>query len=246
VIRHINAFVLGANYSYKRRTGKNIKAYVNWLFSWFDPGKTRVAATALVEEKNADVLAFTEDSPTTLQVAQEYTSKGRRVWSFSHYGDMRQYGPDAHLTGQIVHWGPLYNEFYRMVATNTWQPVDIWTRIGDYMPFRWRLPPERSTMGNVDGTLQMASLAPQVPSEWQLEIKKRYEEMKELLFEPFSPEGNLGEPIRSQDGEVMIAPDHIIVSKATGERRDIGRADHDALWLMDWFVEYIESELPKV
>ncbi|MEM4405306.1 MAG: BMP family ABC transporter substrate-binding protein, partial [Nitrososphaerota archaeon] len=232
VIRHINAFVLGANYSYKKRTGKNIKAFVNWLFSWFDPGKTRVAATALVEESNADVIAFTEDSPTTLQVAQEYTSKGRRVWSFSHYGDMRQYGPDAHLTGQIVHWGPIYNEFYRMVATKTWQPVDIWTRIGDYMPYKWRLPVEKSTMGNVDGTLQMAPLAPQVPSEWQAEIKKRYEEMKELLFEPFSVEGNLGEPIRDQSGQVRYKE---------GER-----ADHDALWTMDWFVEYIESELPKV
>jgi len=246
VIRHINAFVLGANYSYKKRTGRNIKAYVNWLFSWFDPGKTRVATTALVEEKNADVVAFTEDSPTTLQVAQEYTAKGRRVWSFSHYGDMRQYGPDAHLTGQVVNWGPIYAEFYRMVATNTWQSVDIWTRVGDYMPYRWRLPPERSTMGNVDGTLQMSPLAPAVPSEWQLEIKKRYEEMKELLFEPFSPEGNLGEPIRDQDGEVMIGPNQIVVSKATGEVREIGRADHDALWLMDWFVEYVESELPKV
>ncbi|GBC69949.1 Purine-binding protein [archaeon HR01] len=233
VIRHINAFVLGANYSYKRRTGRNIKAYVNWLFSWFDPGKTRQAATALVEESNADVLAFTEDSPTTLQVAEEYTTqKGRRVWSFSHYGDMRQYGPNAHLTGQIVHWGPIYLEFYRMVATGTWQSVDIWTRIGDYMPFRWRQPVDKSTMGNVDGTLQMAPLAPQVPSEWQQLIKARYEEMKELLFEPFSVEGNDGVPIRDQAGEARISGNQ--------------RADRDMLWNMNWFVEYIESELPKV
>ncbi|MEM4642707.1 MAG: BMP family ABC transporter substrate-binding protein, partial [Candidatus Caldarchaeum sp.] len=35
VVRHINAFVLGANYAYKKRTGRNIKAYVSWLFSWF-------------------------------------------------------------------------------------------------------------------------------------------------------------------------------------------------------------------
>ncbi|MEM4417188.1 MAG: BMP family ABC transporter substrate-binding protein, partial [Nitrososphaerota archaeon] len=219
VIRHINAFVLGANYSYKRRTGRNIKAFVNWLFSWFDPGKTRQAATALIEESNADVLAFTEDSPTTLQVAEEYTTqKGRRVWSFSHYGDMRQYGPNSHLTGQIVHWGPLYLEFYRMVATGTWQSVDIWTRIGDYMPFRWRQPVDKSTMGNVDGTLQMAPLAPQVPSEWQQLIKARYEEMKELLFEPFSVEGNDGVPIRDQAGEVRISGNQ--------------RADRDMLWTM--------------
>ncbi|MDJ0268994.1 MAG: BMP family ABC transporter substrate-binding protein [Aigarchaeota archaeon] len=233
VIRHINAFVLGANYAYKKRTGKNIKAYVNWLFSWFDPGKTRTAAVSLIEEKNADVLAFTEDSPTTLQVAEEYTTqKGKQVWSFSHYSDMTQYGPNSHLTGQIVNWGPLYLEFYRMVATGTWQSVDIWTRIGDYLPWRWRLPVEKSTAGKPEGTVYLAPLNPAIPSEWQLEIKRRYEEMKELLFEPFSPEGNLDQPIRDQAGEVRIGP---------GER-----ADHDMLWTMDWFVEYIESELPKV
>ncbi|MEM4408013.1 MAG: BMP family ABC transporter substrate-binding protein [Candidatus Caldarchaeum sp.] len=232
VVRHINAFVLGANYSYKKRTGKNIKAYVNWLFSWFDPGKTRQAATALIEESNADVLAFTEDSPTTLQVAEEYTTqKGKRVWSFSHYGDMSQYGPNSHLTGQIVNWGPIYLEFYRMVATNTWRSVDIWTRIGDYMPYRWRRPVEQSTAGQVDGTLQLGKLHPAIPSEWQTEIKKRYEEMKELLFEPFSVEGNLGEPIKDQKGEVRI--------------KGSERADWDMLWNMNWFVEHIQSELPR-
>ncbi len=233
VVRHINAFVLGANYSYKKRTGRNIKAYVVWLFSWFDPGKTRLAATSLIEESNADVLAFTEDSPTTLQVAEEYTTKkGRRVWSFSHYNDMSQYGPNSHLTGQIVNWGPIYLDFYRMVATNTWRSVDIWTRIGDYMPYRWRRPVEQSTAGQMDGTLQLGKLHPVIPSEWQIEIKKRYEEMKELLFEPFSVEGNLGEPIRDNKGEVRISGTQ--------------RADWAMLWNMDWFVEYIEGELPRI
>ncbi|HID04786.1 MAG TPA: BMP family ABC transporter substrate-binding protein, partial [Aigarchaeota archaeon] len=246
VVRHINAFVLGANYAYRKRTGKNIKAYVSWLFSWFDPGKTRTATISLVEEKNADVVAFTEDSPTTLQVAEEYTTqKGKQVWSFSHYGDMTQYGPNSHLTGQIVNWGPIYLDFYRMVATDTWRSVDIWTRIGDYIPYKWRLPVEKSTAGKPEGTVYLAPLHSAIPSEWQLEIKRRYEEMKELIFEPFSPEGNLGEPIRDQEGEVMIDYDQIVVSKKTGEVREGGRADHDALWLMDWFVEYIESELPK-
>jgi hypothetical protein len=34
----------------------------------------------------------------------------------------------------------------------------------------------------------------------QAEIKRRYEEMKELLFEPFSVEGNLGEPDQRPEG----------------------------------------------
>lgn len=232
VVRHINAFVLGANYSYKKRTGRNIRAFVNWIFSWFDPGKAREAAVALIEQSNADVLAFTEDTPTTLQVAEEYTTRrGRRTWSFSHYNDMSGYGKNAHLTGQVVNWGPIYLDFYRMVATGTWQSVDIWTRIGDYMPYRWRRPPEQSTAGQVDGTLQLPPINPAVPSEWQMEIKRRYEEMKELLFEPFSVEGNLGQPIRDQKGQVRI--------------KGTERADWKMLWEMDWFVEYIESELPR-
>jgi hypothetical protein len=69
--------------------------------------------------------------------------------------------------------------------------------------------------------------------------------MKELVFEPFSPEGNLGEPIRDQAGEVMIDGKTYVVSKKSGERREGSRVDRDALWEMDWFVEYIESELPR-
>ena len=231
VVRHINAFVLGANYAYKKRTGKNIKAHVDWIFEWVSPDKARSAATALVEEKNCDVLAFTEDTPSVLQVAEEYQKKGKKVWSFSHYSDMRKYGPNAHLTGQIANWGPIYLDFYRMVATNSWNSVDIWARIGDYIPYRWRKPVDKSTAGKPEGIVYLAPLNPAIPSEWQNAIKKRYEEMKELLFEPFSVEGNLGEPIRDQDGEVRIK---------AGER-----ADHDMLWSMDWLVEYIEEPLPK-
>ncbi|MCX8187183.1 MAG: BMP family ABC transporter substrate-binding protein [Nitrososphaeria archaeon] len=231
VVRHINAFVLGANYSYKKKTGKNIKAHVNWIFSWVAPDKARSAAVALVEEKNCDVLAFTEDTPAVLQVAEEYQKKGKRVWSFSHYSDMREYGPTAHLTGQIANWGPIYLEFYKMVATNSWVSMDIWTRIGDYMPYRWRKKVGESTAGQPEGTVFLAPLNPVIPNEWQLEIKRLYEDMKELLFEPFSVDGNLGEPIRDQDGEVRIK---------AGER-----ADHDMLWNMDWLVEYVEEPLPR-
>ena len=232
VVRHINAFVLGANYAYKKRTGKNIKAHVEWIFSWVAPDKARSAAIALVEEKNCDVLAFTEDTPSVLQVAEEYQKKEKKVWSFSHYSDMREYGPKAHLTGQIANWGPIYLDFYRMVSTKSWISVDIWGRIGDYIPYRWRKPVEESTAGQPEGVVYLAPLNQAIPEEWRAEIKKRYEEMKELLFEPFSVEGNLGEPIRDQSGEVRISGSE--------------RADHQMLWSMDWLVEYVEEPLPKV
>ncbi|MEM2932400.1 MAG: BMP family ABC transporter substrate-binding protein, partial [Nitrososphaerota archaeon] len=101
----------------------------------------------------------------------------------------------------------------------------------DMMDWRWRMPVEESRAGQPEGTVYLAPLNPAIPSETQLEIKQRYEEMKELLFEPFSPEGNLGEPIRDQDGNVRIGPGQ--------------RADRYALWNMDWHVEYIETPLPR-
>ena len=231
VARGINAFVLGANYAYRRRTGRDVEAHVEWIFEWVAPDKARSAAIALVEEKDCDVLMSAEDTPTVLQVAEEYQKKGKKVWSFGHSSDMRSYGPNAHLLGNIVNWGPIYLDFYRMVATNSWVSVDIWARIGDYLPYRWRKPAEKSRIDEPEGAIYFTPLNPVIPEEWQLEIKRRYEEMKELLFEPFSVEGNLGEPIRDQDGEVRIKE---------GER-----ADHDMLWNMDWLVEYVEEPLPK-
>ncbi|MDW8063945.1 MAG: BMP family ABC transporter substrate-binding protein [Candidatus Caldarchaeum sp.] len=228
ITRLVNAFALGARYAYKKRTGKEIKVNLVWLLSWFDPGKTRVAATSLIESVNADVLSYAEDSPTTLQVAEEYTTtRGKRVWSFSHYSDMTSYGRNAHLTGHIVNWGTVYLDFYRMVATKTWQSVDIWAKLGDYLPSRAALPVDQSTLGKPEGAVYMAPLHPAVPSDWVNAIKTRYEQMKESIFEPFSSEANLDEPIRDSSGQVRVK---------AGER-----ATRQQIMNMDWLVDIIVS-----
>jgi len=226
VVRLVNAFAIGAHYAYKKRTGKDIKMQLVWLMTWFDPTKARDAAISLIETIDADVLSSSEDSPTVLQVAEEYTTKkGRKTWGFSHYTNMYEYGPNSHLTGHIVNWGVIYLEFYKAIATDTWESVDIWARLGDYLPSRWAKPPEQSTVGKPEGPVYMAQLNPAIPEEWQLEIKRRYEQMKEGLFEPFSSEANLDEPIRDQNGEIRIPAG--------------GRADRNMLMNMDWIVEYI-------
>ncbi len=226
VIRHINAFVLGFREAAKARGFANPKAYVVWIFEWFDPAKAREAAESLIESQNADVLAFTEDSPATLQVAEEYTTKkGKRVWSFSHYSDMSSYGPNSHLTGQIVNWGPIYVDLISQVYRGYWRSVDIWARIGDYHPYRWRRPVDKSTAGTEEGVVYLAPLNPAIPSDIVAVIKERYEAMKELLFEPFTG------PIYDNHGVLRL--------------KDGERADHDTLWSMDWFVEGVESEIPK-
>jgi simple sugar transport system substrate-binding protein len=65
VIRNINAFTLGA-----QSVNPAIKTKVIWVSSWYDPGKERQAAEALVAQ-GADVMCQNTDSPATVQVAQE-------------------------------------------------------------------------------------------------------------------------------------------------------------------------------
>ena len=220
VIRHINAFVLGA-----RAINPKIKAYVIWLFSWVDPSGARKAAETLVESKGCDVLAFTEDTPATLEVAENYQKKGKKVWSFSHYSDMQHYGPTAHLTGQIVNWGLMYERILADLYSGCWRSKDLWWRIGDGMDYRWSMPVDKSTFDMKLGAVYPAPLNPVIPEEVRALIKRRYEEMKELIFEPFTG------PIRDQDGALRVKE---------GER--LGR---DELWSMDWFVEGIESKIPS-
>ena len=126
VIRHINAFTIGV-----REVNPKAEVYVVRIGAWYNPPKAREAAEALIAQ-GVDVLAFTEDSPTVLQVAESYQSKGIKIWSFSHYSDMKRFGKKAMLAGQIVDWGPLYIELtmraiYALYALEN----------GDEEAFRW-------------------------------------------------------------------------------------------------------------
>ena len=77
VVRHINAFAIGAK-EVGEQLGKNIRVYVIEIGSWFDPTKAREAARTLVEQYNVDVLAYTEDSTAIVQYAQELYNTRKR------------------------------------------------------------------------------------------------------------------------------------------------------------------------
>jgi basic membrane protein A len=73
--------------------------------------------------------------------------------------------------------------------------------------------------------VHLAPLNPVIPDSYKALIYERYEQMKELLFEPFTG------PIKDQDGNLKLQ---------AGQR-----ASHDDLWNMDWFVEGITSKIPS-
>jgi basic membrane protein A and related proteins len=118
--RHISAFALGA-----RAARPDAVVNVKWINSWFSPQKAREAAEALMVEGN-DVLAFTEDTATVVQVAAR-----KKLPSFSHYSPMYRFSPDYVVSGQLVHWEKIYIDFLGKVRDGTYaagklKDVDYW------------------------------------------------------------------------------------------------------------------------
>ncbi|MCX8208209.1 MAG: BMP family ABC transporter substrate-binding protein [Sulfolobales archaeon] len=107
VIRHINAFAIGAR-EVGEQLGKSVEVYVVEIGAWFAPDKAVDAARYLVDVFGVDVIAFTEDSSAIVEFAQELHRKGKAVYVFGHYAPMYEYGPDAVVSGQLVRWEVIY------------------------------------------------------------------------------------------------------------------------------------------
>ena len=227
VVRHINAFALGV-----RATNPKATVDVRWLFAWFDPAKAREAAEALIAA-GADVLAFTEDSPTVVQVGQEYVKKGQPVYTFSHYSPMEKFGKDSAVSGQLINWGILYEDMLTKVYLGVYnnknlQDVDYW----------WLMREGAAMLGGsfenpINPKFVDAIKAKKVTDPLLGELSvydlvmKRIAQMKDpaMLFDPFTG------PIKDQDGK---------------ERLKAGqRATYGELLSVDWFVEGVVGKIPR-
>ncbi len=221
VIRHINAFAIGI-----REVNPKARISVKWLFSWYDPSKAKDAAEALVAE-GCDAIAFTEDSPSVIQVGQEHTKKGKPVYTFAHYSPMHKFGEDSVVSGQLVDWGVMYEDILRRVYTGTWSGTDSW----------WLLKEGAAVLGTGDGNqinpkfvepLKKVEITDPVIGKTNVHdlVMKRIQQMSEatVLFDPFTG------PLKDQKGAERIK---------AGER-----AGHDALWSMDWFLDNIDGAIP--
>lgn len=125
VVRHINAFAIGAK-EVGEQLGKNITIHVIKIGEWYNPAAARQAADTLYTHYNVDVLAFTEDSTAVVEYAQE---KG--LYVFSHYGPMLAYGRDSVVSGQLVRWEYIYADILLKIKSGVYTPynlqdVDYW------------------------------------------------------------------------------------------------------------------------
>jgi len=226
LVRHIDAFALGV-----REANPEATVEVNWIFAWYDPAKAREAAEALIAN-GVDVLAFTEDTATVVQVAEEYTAKGQPVYSFGHYSPMAQFGPNSMVSGQLVNWGVLYEDILTKIylgiyTTKNLENVDYWGLLSGGpnlgAPASVELGGDFGVPVNpvFEDQLKAVKLTDPVLGDISVYdlVFKRIEQMKDpaVLFDPFAG------PINDQDGALKI--------------KDGQRLTVFELNTIDWFVE---------
>ena len=110
VIRHANAFALGAQV-----THPGAKVRLIWTNSWLDQAKEKKAAQSLVAA-GSDVLGQNVDSPATGQYAE---SKG--VPWVGYDSDARTFAPKQWLTAAIYNWGPYYLRRVKAAMNGKWK-----------------------------------------------------------------------------------------------------------------------------
>jgi len=120
VIRHANAFALGA-----QATHPGAKVRLIWTNSWFDPTKEKRAAQSLVSA-GSDVLGQNVDSPA----AGAYAESKKIPW-VGYDSDARRFAPTSWLTAAVYNWGPYYARRVRAAMGGSWRSAFYYGSIKD-------------------------------------------------------------------------------------------------------------------
>jgi basic membrane protein A len=110
VIRHANAFALGAQLTHPGATVRLV-----WTNSWFDPAKEKKAAESLVSA-GSDVLGQNVDSPATGQRAES-----KSIPWVGYDSDAKKFAPKSWLTAAVYDWGPYYLKRVKQAMAGTWK-----------------------------------------------------------------------------------------------------------------------------
>ncbi|MGB2816046.1 MAG: BMP family ABC transporter substrate-binding protein [Burkholderiaceae bacterium] len=156
VLQGINAFTLGA-----RSVNPKVQVRVVWVNTWYDPGKERDAATALMGQ-GADVVTHHTDSTATVAAAEE---KGRMA--VAYHSNMAKYGPNAQLAAVTHHWGEYYTKRTQAVLDGTWKVEPVWG-------------------GVREGMIKLEGLSDKLPKDVVDAVKGREEELRKGSFHPFT------------------------------------------------------------
>jgi basic membrane protein A and related proteins len=156
VLQGINAFTLGA-----RSVNPKAQVRVIWVNSWYDPGRERDAANALIGQ-GADIVTHHTDSSAAVAAAEE---KGKMA--VAYHSDMSRFGPKAQLAAVTHHWGEYYTKTAQSVLDGNWKPGNIWG-------------------GMKDGMIRVEAFNASVPKEIVDEVNARAAAIKAGEFHPFT------------------------------------------------------------
>jgi basic membrane protein A len=120
VIRHTNAFTLGAQLAHPGATVR-----VVFTNSWYNPTKEKQVAQSLVSA-GVDVLGQNVDSPATGQYAE---SKG--IPWIGYDSDSSSAAPKSWATASVYNWGPYYLARVKAAMAGTWKPGFYYGSIKD-------------------------------------------------------------------------------------------------------------------
>jgi basic membrane protein A and related proteins len=110
VVRHANAFALGAQLAHP-----GAKIHLIWTNSWYNPAAEKKAAQNLISA-GADVLGQNVDSPTAGQYAE---SKG--VPWVGYDSDASKFAKKSWLTAAVYNWGPYYLKRVKAAMSGNWK-----------------------------------------------------------------------------------------------------------------------------
>src|SRR6266516_5823590 len=110
VIRHANAFALGA-----QATHPGVKVKLIWTNSWFSPDKEKKAAENL-HSAGADVIGQNVDSPA----AGQFAESAGIPW-VGYDSDAKKFAPKSWLTASVYDWGPYYLRRTKAAMNGTWK-----------------------------------------------------------------------------------------------------------------------------
>jgi basic membrane protein A len=120
VIRHANAFALGAELMHPGATVKLV-----WTHSWFDPAGEKKAAQSLYAA-GVDVLGQNVDSPATGQFAESV-----HIPWVGYDSDASKFAPKSWLTASVYNWGPYYLKRVKAAMAGTWKSAFYYGTIND-------------------------------------------------------------------------------------------------------------------
>lgn len=156
VLQGINAFTLGM-----RSVNPKAQVKVVWLNAWFDPGRERDAAMALMDQ-GADVLAFHTASTAVMAAAQE-----RGKLAVAYHSDMRKVAPDAQVLAVTHQWADYYRRRTQAVLDGTWKSGNVWG-------------------GVKEGMIRVGWFGTRVPKAVQEEVLARQQDIAAGRLQPFA------------------------------------------------------------